>query len=150
MDDHMHGMPGPGIRPHHDKKMMTHMTFFWGKNSEILFSSWPGTDSGMYALALIFVFALAFLVEWFSYCDLTRPGSNQVAAGLTRTFVHALRIGLAYMVMLAVMSFNIGIFIVAVAGHVLGFFFFGSGFFKKPSPETSTEPGVREKTGLPP
>uniref|UniRef100_A0A0D3EUI6 Uncharacterized protein n=1 Tax=Oryza barthii TaxID=65489 RepID=A0A0D3EUI6_9ORYZ len=36
----------------------THMTFFWGKNSEVLFTMWPGTRGGMYALALIFVFAL--------------------------------------------------------------------------------------------
>ncbi|URD77078.1 Copper transporter [Musa troglodytarum] len=64
------------------------MTFFWGKNSEILFAGWPGTRGGMYALAL--------------------------------------RVGLAYLGMIAIMSFNGGVLIVAVAGHALGFLLFGS------------------------
>jgi copper transporter 1 len=38
--------------------------------------------------------------------------------------MHAVSVGLAYMVMLAVMSFNGGVSIVAVAGHLVGFFFF--------------------------
>ncbi|KAK7839181.1 copper transporter 6 [Quercus suber] len=29
------------------RKMIMHMTFFWGKNAEILFNGWPGTNTGM-------------------------------------------------------------------------------------------------------
>ncbi|URD86073.1 Copper transporter [Musa troglodytarum] len=98
------------------------MTFFWGKNSEILFSGWPGTRGGMYALALLLVFALSFLVEWLNHCRLIRPG-------LARTALHAARVGLAYLVMLAVMSFNGGVLIAAVVGHAVGFLLFGSSVF---------------------
>lgn len=146
--DHGHGMDGMGMKmtppqsssssstsnmdmPH---KMMMHMTFFWGKNAEILYQDWPGTRSGMYVLALVFVFVLAVLIEWLSHSRLIKPGSNQVA-GLIQTFLHAIRIGLAYMVMLAVMSFNIGVFLAAIFGHTIGFFFFGSRFFKNPDIE---------------
>ncbi|XP_072957581.1 copper transporter 1-like [Typha angustifolia] len=104
----------------------TAMTFYWGKNSEILFTGWPGTRGGMYALALIVVFVLAVLIEMLSNCRLTKPGANRIAAGLTQTAVHAIRVGLAYVMMLAVMSFNGGVLIVAVFGHAVGFLAFRS------------------------
>ncbi|PON33312.1 Ctr copper transporter [Parasponia andersonii] len=117
-------------------KMMMHMTFFWGSNSEILFSGWPGTRAGMYVLALFFVFFLAVAVEWLSHCRLIKPGSmSQVGANVLQTLLHAARIGLAYMVMLAVMSFNVGVFLVAVAGHAVGFLAFGSRLVKKEEAE---------------
>uniref|UniRef100_A0A6M2EQ96 Copper transport protein n=1 Tax=Populus davidiana TaxID=266767 RepID=A0A6M2EQ96_9ROSI len=140
-DHHLPGMSPPPSTPmngtdgmHH--KMMMHMTFFWGKETLILFSGWPGTSTGMYVLALVFVFVLAVLVEWLSHCRLVKPGSRNVAAGLIQALVHAVRVGLAYMVMLAVMSFNGGVFIVAVAGHLVGFLIFGSRVFK----DTETTP----------
>ncbi|KAA8549331.1 hypothetical protein F0562_001015 [Nyssa sinensis] len=135
-DGHMRGMGNmaptsssvngtrmPNMRRH---KMLMHMTFFWGKNALILFTGWPGTSSGMYALALMFVFVMAVLVEWLSHCNLIRNGSNHVAAGLIQTLMYAVRVGLAYLMMLALMSFNGGVFLVAVAGHALGFLFFGT------------------------
>ncbi|KAK4441092.1 Copper transporter 6 [Sesamum alatum] len=113
--------------------IMTHMTFFWGKNAEILFSGWPGTRTGMYVLALIFVFVLSVIVEWLTHCRRTGgvEGPDSFSGGLIRTVVHGIRIGLGYLVMLAVMSFNVGVLIVAVAGHAVGFFLFGSRVFKK-------------------
>ncbi|KAJ4831078.1 hypothetical protein Tsubulata_046153 [Turnera subulata] len=129
----------------HRHKMMMHMTFFWGTKAEILFSGWPGARAGMYALALVLVFVLSFVVEWLSHCQLISPGSTHVAAGLLQTLLHTFRVGLAYMVMLAVMSFNAGVFLAAVAGHALGFFFFGSRVFKKSSP-----PDAHKTSDLPP
>ncbi|KAF8010777.1 hypothetical protein BT93_J1425 [Corymbia citriodora subsp. variegata] len=135
--DHMPGMNGTTMTmappsPHHHEGM-THMTFFWGTRSEILFSGWPGDRTGMYALALVFVFALCALVEWLSHSRLLPPAKpGAVGAGILRSLLHAVRMGLAYLAMLALMSFNGGVFLAAVAGHAVGFLAFGSGAFRKP------------------
>lgn len=122
---------------HSRHHMMMHMTFFWGGNAEVLFSGWPGYNNmGMYVLALFFVFLLAFFAEWISHTNYIKESANHVAAGLIQTALYGVRIGLAYLVMLAVMSFNTGIFLVAIAGHTLGFLVFGSRVFKK-SPLTA-------------
>ncbi|KAK4780573.1 hypothetical protein SAY87_016679 [Trapa incisa] len=128
--------PADKISPHfgHDmnkKKMMMHMTFFWGKDGSILFTGWPGTSTGMYALALALTFALAVLMEFLSRCRLVREDSSGAVVGLVRTAAHAVRVGLAYLIMLALMSFNGGVFLAAVAGHAVGFLIFGSGVFGK-------------------
>ncbi|KAG5554035.1 hypothetical protein RHGRI_011789 [Rhododendron griersonianum] len=91
---------------HHHRSVLMHVAFYWGKNAEFLFSGWPGSSTGMYALALIFVFGLAVLVEWLSHCKHIKPGANRVASGLFQTGIHAVRAGFVYMVMLAVMSYN--------------------------------------------
>ena len=135
--DHDHGMHDMGgIAPPPSMMMkrrhFTHMTFVWGTKSEVLFELWPGASGGMYALALVFVFVMSFLVEWLSHTRFIKPGSNHVASGLVQTVLHLLRVGLAYLVMLALMSFNGGVFLVAVFGHALGFFLFGSQAFAKP------------------
>ncbi|XP_058755669.1 copper transporter 6-like [Vicia villosa] len=111
--------------------MMMHMTFFWGKDALILFDGWPGGNSGMYALALMIVFFMSVFIELLSHTRIIKPGSNPVVAGLVQTLLHVLRVGLAYLVMLALMSFNGGVFLVAVLGHALGFFFCGSAFRKQ-------------------
>ncbi|PAN28295.1 hypothetical protein PAHAL_5G143300 [Panicum hallii] len=115
----------------------THMTFFWGKNSEILFTGWPGADGGMYALALVAVLALAFVLEFLGSrrLDALLPRAaaggrrRAAAAGAARAAVHALRVGGAYLLMLSLMSFNGGVLLVAVAGHAAGFLAFKAGLF---------------------
>ncbi|KAL8261742.1 hypothetical protein R6Q59_025791 [Mikania micrantha] len=106
------------------KKTMMHMTFYWGKDALILFKGWPGTSTSMYALAVVFVFFLALLVEFLAHCNRKMMKSDKASLGLAQTLVHSLRVGLGFMVMLAVMSFNVGVFLAAVSGHALGFFFF--------------------------
>ncbi|KAL2239747.1 UNVERIFIED_CONTAM: Copper transporter 1 [Sesamum indicum] len=126
--------------------MIMRMTFFWGKNAEILFSGWPGTSTGMYVLALIFVFLLSVMDEWLSQCGrIDVEGRGKVSGGLIRTVVHGVRIGVGYLVMLAVMSFNVGVLIVAVAGHAFGFFLFGTRVFKKSG--TDSDKGFSLPTG---
>ncbi|GFY93204.1 copper transporter 1 [Actinidia rufa] len=110
----------------HHRRMLMHMTFYWGTCAEVLFSGWPGSNRVMYAMALVFVFTLAVLVEWFSRCNLIKPGANRVGLGFFRAGLHAVRIGFTYMLMLALISFNGGVFIAAVSGHAVGFLLFGS------------------------
>lgn len=108
-----------------------HMTFFWGKDALILFDNWPAGKTGMYVLALIVVFVMSLLVELLSRTRFIKSDSNTFAAGLVQTLLHLVRVGLSYLVMLALMSFNGGVFLVAVLGHALGFFLC-SRAFKKP------------------
>ncbi|VFQ76789.1 unnamed protein product [Cuscuta campestris] len=150
----MHGMAPSSAAAngtaHRRHMMMMHMTFFWGKDTEVLFSGWPGSGHlGMYLLSLAVVFGLAVLIEWLSNCNYIKDSADHVAAGIAQTALYGFRIGLAYVVMLAVMSFNGGVFLAAVAGHTLGFFFFGSRAFNKaPPPPPATAYG--KTTDLPP
>ncbi|XP_062096821.1 copper transporter 6-like [Humulus lupulus] len=109
---------------HFRGRIPMHMTFFWGHVTEILFRGWPGSNSVMYGLSLVFVFTMAVVVEWLTHSDLVRPGSADLTASLLRTVVHTVRSGMSYLVMLAVMSFNGGVFIAALCGHTIGFFVF--------------------------
>ena len=132
MDDrNMNGMGGMSQPSTMNNPMvMSQMTFFWSKNAYILFSGWPGTSTGMYVLALIFIFVLSIFVEWLSHCQLIKPGPKHVVVGVVQTILHALRVCLDFFIMLAVRSFNGGVFLVAVAGHTVGFLLFGSRVFK--------------------
>ncbi|XP_010923188.1 copper transporter 1 [Elaeis guineensis] len=126
--------------------MAMHMTFFWGKRVEILFSGWPGDRGvGMYLLALLFVFVTAALVDCLSSIS-RRPaaaaGDRRVSNAVLPTTLHAVRLGLAYLVMLAVMSFNVGVLIVAIAGHAVGFLVSGGGLSKG---DRSNEPEAPTK-----
>ncbi|CAN4102264.1 unnamed protein product [Withania somnifera] len=130
MNNDTRGGSGMTMMNHHH--MMMHMTFFWGKNMEILFSGWPGYDNlNMYILALVIVFFLAALLEFLSHSSYINENTDSVTAGFLQTTLYGLRIGLAYVVMLAVMSYNGGVFLVAIVGHSLGFLAFGSRVFKK-------------------
>uniref|UniRef100_A0A0E0C897 Copper transport protein n=1 Tax=Oryza meridionalis TaxID=40149 RepID=A0A0E0C897_9ORYZ len=115
------------------RKRYMHMTFYWGKNSEILFTGWPGASGGMYALALAAVFALAVLLEFLGSPRVQESSSGvggrrrRATAAATAGAVHAVRVGLAYLLMLALMSFNVGVLLAAVAGHAAGFLAFRAG-----------------------
>ncbi|XP_010517071.1 PREDICTED: copper transporter 4 [Camelina sativa] len=117
--------------PH--RPSLLHPTFYWGYNCQVLFSGWPGSDRGMYALALIFVFLLAFLNEWLARCsdaDTIKPGADKLAKVAFRTAMYAVKSGFSYLVILAVVSFNGGVFLVAIFGHALGFAVFRGRAFR--------------------
>jgi len=111
------------------RRIPIHTTFYWGHKVDILFRCWPGDSAAMYAVALLIVFFMAVLVEWLSFTNIVKlkpGGSNDVVGGLLKTGLYAVRSGLSYLVMLAVMSFNGGVFVVAISGHVIGFLIFGT------------------------
>ncbi|KAL8504745.1 hypothetical protein ACS0TY_016066 [Phlomoides rotata] len=103
--------------------MAMHMTFFWGKDVILLFAGWPGTSLGMYILALAALFLLAVVAEVLSAAPKLKPrDSTPVAGAAIHAAVYAVRMGLAYLLMLSVMSYNIGVFLAVVAGHAAGRF----------------------------
>ncbi|EOY07358.1 Ctr copper transporter - like 1 [Theobroma cacao] len=104
------------------KSMDMHMSFYWGKDVIVLFSGWPESNSGMYVLAIFFVLLLGAAIEVLSMLPPVKPGTKPVLGAFTQASVYAVRMCFAYMVMLSVMSYNLGIFIAAVAGHAIGFF----------------------------
>jgi solute carrier family 31 (copper transporter), member 1 len=128
----MHMSPPPPMAPM-KKKHYTAMTFFWGRKSEVLFTNWPGDNRGMYGLALIVTFLMAAVWEIIMIRRLDRLTHKK---GLAKTALHTLRVGLMYILMLAVMSFNGGIFIAACLGHVVGFLLFRSAIFCNKEEET--------------
>ncbi|CAA0810907.1 Copper transporter 6 [Striga hermonthica] len=99
------------------KTMNMHTSFFWGKHVTILFDGWPGC-LGMYVLALMAVLLLAATVEMLPAAAVSKQRGKAAAA--VSGAVHGLRMCLAYLVMLSVMSFNVGVFAAAVAGHAAG------------------------------
>jgi copper transporter 1 len=111
------------------KKMKTHLTFFWGNTTEIVFAGWPGQGFSSYMVALVSVFVVGFVVEWLSHTRFIKSTADNITAGLVQTTMYAVRIGLAYLLMLAVMSFNVGVLLAAVGGCTVGFFIFGSRVF---------------------
>ncbi|XP_057801303.1 copper transporter 2-like [Salvia miltiorrhiza] len=125
-------MPMPTRRPTSNNESTTYMavmhtSFFWGKDVVVLFAGWPGSGRlGMYILALAAVFVLAAIAELFSPAPATKPRQQLHPAAASGAAAHAashtLHMALAYFVMLSVMSFNVGIFLAAVAGHAAGRF----------------------------
>ncbi|CAL9193749.1 copper transporter 1-like [Musa acuminata AAA Group] len=103
--------PDRGVETDKESMCCAHPTFFPGCNSmEVVFP-------GMHALALAAVFSASVLVEW---CDHRLVIAAAAASGLTQTAMHAARVGLGYVLMLAVMS-DAAAMAAAVLGHALGF-----------------------------
>lgn len=109
---------------------MKHMTFFWGTVVEILFPGWPGKSFYSYTSALISVFLVSFVVEWLLHTRFINKNTDNITAGILQSAMYAIRVGLAYLVMLAVMSFNVGVLLAAVAGYTVGFLIYGSRLFQ--------------------
>ena len=132
---------------------MMHMTFYWGKDVTILFDFWRVTTWTWYAASLVVVFLFSLVhellasqrlalsavkgkgdAEGVSVVEngdhrtplLARVGRKSVHRKAMEAFLFGINVGLGYMLMLAAMSFNGGVFLAIVAGLAFGHFTFRS------------------------
>ncbi|OVA01400.1 Ctr copper transporter [Macleaya cordata] len=127
---------------------MMHMTFYWGKNVTLLLDSWR-TDSWLsYGLTLLACFIFSVFYQYLEDRRLrlkivanskpSPPSMNtpllfpaRIGSNPVKKFAMAMLFGvnsaIGYLLMLAVMSFNGGVFIAVILGLAFGYLFFRSG-----------------------
>ena len=103
--------------------MPFHTASYWGKAHQMLLQGWPGSSTAVYVVAVLLVFFLAILAECLAHVNLVKSSSNRVAGCLFTAGMRAVRAGIASMAILAVMSYNAGIFIATIVGHAVGYAF---------------------------
>ncbi|KAI3514386.1 hypothetical protein L1887_12746 [Cichorium endivia] len=120
--------------------MVMHMTFFWSKDVVMLVNGWPNGKLGMYILALAFVLVLTVVVEFLSVFPVVNQGSSPLVGGLIHASFYGLRMALVYLIMLCVMSYNVGVFVFVVAGHVIGCFLVKYRMISRAASKSRTDP----------
>lgn len=136
------------VRYFSSAKMM-HMTFYWGKKVTILIDSWKTDSWTSYFLSLLACLVAAALYQYLENRRIRlkllaggrRPSpAPEIRAPLLRwgvagdkeklgvKFAEAVLFGvnsaIGYLLMLAVMSFNGGVFLAIAVGLTIGYFFF--------------------------
>ncbi|KAL8497095.1 hypothetical protein ACS0TY_020683 [Phlomoides rotata] len=136
---------------------MMHMTFYWGKTVTILFDSWKTDSWLSYSLSLFACFLFSLFYQYMedrrirlkslSVAKNPPPPSGAAAATSVNTpllfsklterkwapaqFAGAILFGInsaiGYFLMLAIMSFNAGVFIAVVVGLAAGYLVFRGG-----------------------
>ncbi|CAK7352422.1 unnamed protein product [Dovyalis caffra] len=128
---------------------MMHMTFYWGTKVTLLFDSWKTDSWFSYLLTLFACFLFSAFYQYmedrrirFNAIAVSNPAQQQqqpVNAPLltpkrrisSAKFATALLFGInsaiGYLLMLAIMSFNGGVFLAIVVGLAVGFLLFRSG-----------------------
>ena len=120
-----------------------HMTFYWGRRVTVLFDGWrteTWTDYGLTIIALLLVAAFYQYLEdrrlrlknlKAAPAEIPLLGVSAARRAAAVRFTVAALFGVnsavGYMLMLAVMSFNGGVFIAVVVGLAAGYFAFRSG-----------------------
>lgn len=129
---------------------MMHMTFYWSRQVTLLFDSWSTTTWLSYALTLL---ACLIVPAFYQYLEDLRvrlrlassaakasdpiqapllrgklsAGGKFSAVNLAGSVNFAVNSAIGYMLMLAVMSFNGGVFVAIVVGLAVGYLLFRSG-----------------------
>jgi copper transporter 1 len=99
------------------------MSFELSTRTVLWFSQWRTEGPFSYALALSVVVALGFVHEALQRARLASAGS---ASPRDRALSYGLSLVTSYLLMLAVMTYNVGVFVAVVAGMAGGFFVFGA------------------------
>ena len=116
-----------------DMMMMMYMTFYQSNELTLLFKNLNSSDNGKYLCLLLIVFSMGLSIEALGYLrqrNMTNSkflaNEDEVSMGqkLLLTFNYMIATTLAYALMLAVMSFNAGVFIATILGLSAGYFIF--------------------------
>ncbi|GFS43561.1 copper transporter 5 [Actinidia rufa] len=132
---------------------MMHMTFYWGQKVTLLLDSWKTETRKEYSLTLFACFLVSVFYQYMEDCRLrfkllssssatASPPPSSVATPLlypksaanpwsperfAGAVVFILNSAIGYLIMLAIMSFNGGVFVAVVVGLALGYLLFRSG-----------------------
>lgn len=116
--------------------------FLTSNHVTLLVKGWETENTPLYIASLVAVFVFGFLYEALSLSQLwiqqrvisktilvhvhqeQKPASQIADLGKRSllTLVYGVRIGVGYLIMLAVMSFNLGVYLAVVLGMAVGFF----------------------------
>lgn len=127
---------------------MMHMTFYWGRQVTLLFDFWRTDSWPSYALTLLACFLFS---AFYQYLEDRRVRLNRIAVGqkpaiadvetpllqrkvvgkfsaarIAGTALFGINSGVGYLLMLAIMSFNGGVFLAVVLGLMIGYLVFRS------------------------
>ncbi|GLJ05406.1 hypothetical protein SUGI_0017680 [Cryptomeria japonica] len=114
------------------------MAFYWGRRVDLMFPGWSTHTVAQYVLSLAALFALALFHQALTHVrtlvfdpehggnSRKNLGSKSLGTSIAETVAFALNAATGYILMLAVMSYNVGVFLVVLAGLSVGFFFFRS------------------------
>ncbi len=123
-------------------KMAMSMSFHWGYTETVLFSWWKIESILGYLFSCFLIGLAAFLLEFLigfrhrvevrkrkqrRQSDLTTASKNtieKVLSAIDGTCLHLLSLGLAYPLMLIIMTYNYGFMFFVLLGSGMGYFFF--------------------------
>lgn len=103
------------------------MSFELSTRTVLWFSQWQTDGPFSYALALAAVVALGLAHEALNARRVAAAASTAAASPRDRALGYALSLVTSYLLMLAVMTYNVGVFAAVVSGMAAGFFVFGTG-----------------------
>ena len=103
------------------KRMSQHTGLWFGSDVEILFSGWPlGHGYFHFFLALLLVFMISVVAQMCAMTPMTTP-KMAAKSIIPHAALHGFRTLIAYLVLLCVITFNAGVIIMVLFGHVAGY-----------------------------
>ncbi len=101
--------------------MGQHGGFWFGMDVDILFTGWPsGHGYFHFFMALAMVFILSMFAQIYAMTPMTTP--KMVPKSLIQhAALHCFRTFISFLVLLCVITFNLGVLMTTLVGHVAGY-----------------------------